>query len=499
MPAAKPAAMSVSALLAAVKGALASALPASITVVGELSNFKAHTSGHLYFSLKDASGSINAAMFRFAASRLRFSPHDGLEVVVTGRVDVYEARGQLQFYVESMSPRGAGALELAFRQLQEKLAREGLFDPAHKVPLPRFPRAVGVITSPTGAAIRDIRRTLARRWPGAGVYLMPVLVQGDGAAADIAAAITAMDASAGRLGIDTIIVGRGGGSLEDLWAFNEEAVARAIHACRTPIISGVGHEVDVTIADLVADVRAATPTAAAELAVPDAADVRRHVSQLAGRASRAMRESLDYWRRSLEACLRSVVFRDPPHRLRSAMQRVDELAHRLPAAARHDVARRRQRLAGPEGRLQALHPARLHADAARKLADLTHRLRWVLGGQSKRAGDTLSALAARLETAHPRHRLALARQQVDATARHLEALSHRSILRRGFSVTRNENGDIIRQAASVTPGQSVHTEVTDGTFRSVVDGEATRKPMAALPTMTKRKTKPQESGPGLFD
>jgi len=499
-PVSKPAAMSVSALLSAVKGALATSLPASITVVGELSNFKAHSSGHLYFSLKDASGCINAAMFRGPASRLRFDPRDGLEVVATGRVDVYESRGQLQFYVESMTPRGAGSLEQAFRQLQEKLAREGLFDAAHKVPLPRFPRAVGIITSATGAAIRDIRRTLARRWPGAGVYLMPVLVQGDGAAADIASAVAEMDASAARLGIDTIIVARGGGSLEDLWAFNEEAVARAIFVCRTPIISGVGHETDVTIADWVADVRAATPTAAAELAVPDAADVRRQVLQLAGRATRAVRESLAYVRRSLEACLRSVVFRDPPHRLRSAMQRVDELTHRLPAAARHELSRRRQRLAGPEARVQALHPARLHADAARRLADLTHRLRWVLGGQSKRAGDELAALTARLEHVHPRHRLALARQQVDAAGRHLEALSYRSVLRRGFSVTRTETGGIIRHAADVSPGQPVQTELADGTFRSVVDGEATRKPPATQPQPPpRRKAKPEESRPGLFD
>jgi len=434
-------------------------------------------------------------MFRHCASRLRFEPRDGLEVVAMGRVDVYEARGQLQFYVESMSPRGAGSLELAFRQLQEKLVREGLFDPAHKVALPRFPRAVGIITSPTGAAIRDIRRTLARRWPAAGVYLMPVLVQGDGAAADIASAIAAMDASAARLGIETIIVGRGGGSLEDLWAFNEEAVARAIFACRTPIISGVGHEIDVTIADWVADVRAATPTAAAELAVPDAADVRRHVFQLAGRAERGVREAVSYWRRALDSCLRSVVFRDPGHRLRSAMQRVDELSHRLSSGARYGLSRRRQRLAGPEGRLVALHPARLHADASRRLADLTHRLRWVLGGQSKRSGDALAALAARLERAHPRHRLAMARQQVDAAGRTLEALSYRSVLRRGFSVTRSENGGIIHHAADVSPGQPVQTELADGTFRSVVDGEALLKPKP----QPRRKNKPEDAGPGLFD
>ena len=485
-----PQAVSVSALLAMVKGALSAALPPRITVVGELSNFKAHTSGHMYFSLKDAGGCINAAMFRGAAGRLRFDPHDGLEVVIEGRVDLYEARGQLQLYVETMTPKGAGALELAFRQLQEKLQREGLFDPAHKVALPRFPRAVGVITSATGAAVRDIRRTLCRRWPGVGMYLIPVLVQGEGAAEDIASAIAAMDASAERFGIDTIIVGRGGGSLEDLWAFNEEAVARAIFVCRTPIISGVGHEVDVTIADLVADVRAATPTAAAELAVPDVTEMRRHVIQLAGRLVRSTQETLGYWRRALDSCMRSVVFRDPRHRLRTAMQRIDEMAHRLGSAVLHSVAQKRHRLADPSARLAALHPARLHADAGHRLAELTNRLRWVLGARSKQAGDALATMESRLLASHPRYRLAMARQRVESVARHLEALSYRSILQRGYSVTRGADGTILRTVATVSAGQAVETELVDGKFKSVVGTGG------AVP---KRKPKPNEDVPGLFD
>ena len=496
---AAPAGMTVTSLLALIKGALTESLPPRITVIGEISNLKMHSSGHVYFSLKDAGACINAAMFRQAASRLKFRPADGLEVVVEGRVDVYEVRGQLQLYVEAMIPKGAGALELAFRQLHDKLKAEGLFDPTHKIPLPRFPRAVGVITSPTGAAVRDIRRTLARRWPAATVYLLPVLVQGDGAAQDIAAAIAAMDAAASQFDIDTIIVGRGGGSLEDLWAFNEEAVARAIFACRTPIISGVGHEVDTTIADLVADVRAATPTGAAELAVPDAADVRRQLAQLATGLLRNVTECLRQWRQSLDACMRSVVFRDPRHRLRTQVQHIDELSHRLRAGARQRLSLGSRRLEPAANRLMALHPARLREMAARRLDALVNRLRWVLGGRSKQAGEALATLQGRLLAAHPRNRLAMASQRLDALGRHLEALGYRSILQRGFSVTRSESGQIVRSVSQVAAGATIQTEVADGNFKSrVTNGnppEETNTPNGELKSTADVKPE-QESKPG---
>lgn len=467
-----PAAISVSMLLAMIKGALTQAMPARMTVVGEISNLKTQSSGHLYFSLKDAKGCISAAMWKGSAARLKFRPTDGLEVVVEGRVDIYDVRGQLQFYVESMTPKGAGSLELAFRQLHDKLKGEGLFDPACKVPIPRYPRAIGLITSPTGAAVRDIGRTLGRRWPAAKIYLLPVLVQGDQAAPDIAQAIAAMDAQAQHFQIDTIIVGRGGGSMEDLWAFNEEVVARAIFACRTPIISGVGHEVDTTIADLVADLRAPTPTGAAELAVPDSADVRRHLAQLGSRLARRMGELFAHARTALEACARSAVFRDPLRVLRTQVQRTDELSHRLRAAARHRLAVSERRLDPLAGRLAALHPARLRERAARRLEELVARLRWVLGARSKKAGDHMSALASRMVAAHPRNRLALATQQLQAAHRHLEALSYRSVLGRGFSVTRLGDGAILRAAADVKPGALLETELIDGKFKSAALGAA---------------------------
>jgi exodeoxyribonuclease VII large subunit len=460
----------VTRLIAAIKDAIAHAFPQAVLAVGEISNLKMHASGHAYFCLKDASASISAVMFRSEVQRLRFRPADGMEVVVEGRVDLYDVRGQLQLYVQSMAPQGAGALELAFRQLKEKLQLEGLFDPARKKPLARYPRAIGIVTSPSGAAVRDIRRTLARRWPASTVYLVPALVQGEGAAEQIAQAVRSLDAEAPRLHIDTIIVARGGGSLEDLWPFNEEVVARAISASGTPVISGVGHETDFTIADMVADVRAATPTAAAEIAVPDQAAVRRSLVECALRLERqAARRLLDA-RAALHAVGRSSAFSDPAARLRTQVQRLDELWHRLRSGLRGELAGGRRRLEPAAEALAALHPARLAERARANLAAALGRLRWVLGGRSKRSGDDLAETDARLRAGDPRHRLALSRQKIDAAERQLEAMSYRSVLRRGFSVTRGEDGAILRAVADVRAGQGIETELADGTFRSRTEG-----------------------------
>jgi exodeoxyribonuclease VII large subunit len=476
---------------------MAEAFPQRVAVVGEISNLKRHSSGHLYFRLKDADAAIDAVMFRRDAKALKFEPTDGLEVVAEGRVDVYEVRGQLQLYVERMTPKGEGALELALRQLRDRLQREGLFDRAAKKHIARFPRAVGVVTSATGAAIRDIRRTLARRWAGVTVYLLPARVQGEGAAGEIAEAVRLLDANAARLRIDTIIVGRGGGSLEDLWAFNEEVVARAIFAADTPVISAVGHEVDVTIADLVADVRAATPTAAAERAVPDAGELRRHLATLGGRLGRIVGERLAAARAELLSVLRSVVFRDPHASVRTQMQRSDELSHRMRAALSAVLSRSRRRLDPLAARLALLHPAVLAERDGARLQRAVSRLAWVLGGRSKRAGDRLAAVAGRLGAAHPRHALALARQQVAAAARQLEAMSYRCVLARGFSVTRAA-GAVLRSVARVRPAMRIETELADGSFTSRAEplpgADHERTPPAA-----RRRRKRGDSGPTLFE
>lgn len=467
--------ISVSTLVGRIKTALTERMPSSIAVVGELSNVKRHSSGHLYFRLKDAGASIDAAMFKPRASKLKFTPVDGLEVVVEGRVDIYAVRGQLQFYAERITPRGAGELDLALRQLITKLRGEGLFDQACKKSIPRFPRAIGLVTSRTGAALRDIRRTLGRRWPGSDVYLLPVLVQGDKAAKQIAEAIAQLDANAKRYAIDTLIVARGGGSLEDLWAFNEEIVARAIYAARTPIISGVGHEVDTTIADMVADLRAPTPTGAAEVAVPDAKEIADTIAQFEFRLRRSLVRLVDHARGSLEAIGKSVVFRDPTWQLRSQAQRIDELSLRLRGGMAESMAQSRQRLAPAVTALASYHPARLAEKATLALANASNALRWALRSRSKLAGDRLAELARRLAGVHPKHPLNLARQRLTGAKGKLEAMGYRQVLARGFSVTRMPDGGILRSLKQTSAGDLITTELADGTFSSTVSGNRRRQ------------------------
>ncbi|MCE5278665.1 MAG: exodeoxyribonuclease VII large subunit [Planctomycetaceae bacterium] len=494
-----PAPWPVSLLVRHIKESLSECFPAAVSVLGEISNFKRHSSGHLYFRLKDANAAIDAVMFRTSAARLKFEPADGLEVVAQGRIDVYDQRGQLQICIDRLSPKGAGELELAFQQLRQKLQAEGLFDPEAKKPLPLYPRAIGLITSPTGAAVRDIARTLARRWPAATVYLLPVMVQGAEAAGQIAQAVALLDAAADRLGIDTLIVARGGGSLEDLWAFNEEGVARAIFAARTPVVCGVGHEVDVTIADLVADVRAPTPTAAAELAVPDGAAVRRGLGTLSARITRRAAETLRSARAELTGLLRSSVFRDPQGPVRTHMRRVDELSHCLASGLAGRLARARRALEAPAAGLGALHPVRLVERARAAVNSLQASLRWNLGARAKSGSEALLRLEGRLTGAIPRHRLALASQRVEAASRQLEAMSYRSVLARGFSVTRDSQGRIVRSAVAVTAGDILNTQVCDGAIASRVVGRGESQP-PPTPAATRRGRKPsRDAGPGLFD
>ena len=372
-----PRQVTVSQLTAAIKMALANGLPGTIHLVGEISNFTRHTSGHLYMTLKDQGGEIRAVMWRSGAATLKFKPADGMEVIATGCVDFYESRGQCQFMIRRLEPRGTGALELAFRQMRERLEKEGLFDPRHKKPIPRFPKTIAVVTSPTGAAIRDVLRTVHRRYPCVRVLVHPAKVQGEGAAAEVAAAIIRLNREAASLGgIDTIIVARGGGSLEELWAFNEEPVARAIHASDIPIISGVGHEVDVTIADLVADLRAATPTAAAELAVPVLAEVFDGLAESQSRMNRAMRNLLELRRSRLDAIGRVSWLRDPGTLTQKVEQRLDDATTQLRTAVRQLIDRQRTRLHGLEVSLTAGRPQVVLQRQRQQLEHLASRLRW---------------------------------------------------------------------------------------------------------------------------
>ena len=324
-----------------------------VTVRGEISNFVRHGSGHLYFTLKDTEGQIRCVMFRSAAMRLRFAPSDGMKVQLRGGVSVYTRGGAYQLYVESMEPDGIGALYLAYEQLKERLAAEGLFDEEHKRPLPRVPRRIGVITSPTGAAVRDIIHVTGRRFPLAQVYLYPSLVQGDGAADNLIRAIDYFDRS--HL-VDVVIIGRGGGSLEDLWAFNNEALARRIYDATVPIISAVGHETDFTICDFVSDLRAPTPSAAAELAVPDVRELCVRLDSLADAAVGALTRVCERRRHALDIIRNRPPLASPELLLERRRRATEELFARATSLADRALADMRGRLVPIVEKLDALSP-----------------------------------------------------------------------------------------------------------------------------------------------
>ena len=327
-----------------------------VCVRGELSNYKAHSSGHQYFTLKDEGAVISCVMFRSDAAKLRFRPESGMKVILYGRVSLFPKSGQYQIYVTSLQPDGVGALAVAFEQLKRRLYQEGLFDPAHKKPLPVYPERVALVTSPTGAAVRDMIRILGRRWPMAQVLVCPVRVQGEGAAEEIAAMLDYVDAH--RLA-DVIITGRGGGSMEDLWAFNEEIVARAIWRCTIPVISAVGHEPDVTISDLVADCRASTPSNAAEIVVPDQGELRRKLQTLSERMSKNQRHKIDVYDRRLQELQRKRVLADPMAFLQDRSMQLDFTQEKLVTAVERVLERYTHRFTHAAASLDAMSPLRV--------------------------------------------------------------------------------------------------------------------------------------------
>jgi exodeoxyribonuclease VII large subunit len=348
--------LTVSQLTMFLKELVETAFP-SVFVCGEISNLTRPQSGHSYLTLKDDQAQIKAVIWRTTASRLRFEPHDGLEVICRGRIEVYPPRGQYQLVVEEIHPKGMGALELALRQLREKLAKEGLFDPARKRRLPAFPRRIAFVTSPTGAAARDFLQVLSRRWRGASVLIIPTRVQGDGAAAEIAAGIAAANRLSGTVhAVDVLVVGRGGGSLEDLWAFNEELVVRAIAASRIPVVSAVGHEIDVTLADLAADVRALTPSEAAERIVPSADDVQQSLAVRQRRLLSALLRRAAEARQRLDRLASNRVFRRPFERLLAASRELDAYSTRFARAIRERLLQVRQRIVSVAAHLESLSP-----------------------------------------------------------------------------------------------------------------------------------------------
>ena len=330
---------------------------ARVWVVGEVSNLRRPGSGHLYLTLKDDGAQIAGVVWRSTVARLRTQPENGMQVAVRGRVAVYAPRGGYQIVIDGLQPFGLGALEEAFRRLCTKLEAEGLFDPARKRPLPFLPRRIAIVTSPSGAALPDVVNVITRRFPPADLLVVPTRVQGEGAAAEIARAIARLNAD--PRGCEVVIVTRGGGSLEDLWAFNEEAVARAIAASRLPVISAVGHEIDVTVADLVADRRALTPSEAGEIVLPRLDQLLATVADAGGRLRRAGERSIDRSRRGLHELRRRLLGRAPARAIADRSQRTDELAERATRAARAAAARARAALGAAAGRLDALSPLRV--------------------------------------------------------------------------------------------------------------------------------------------
>lgn len=414
-----------------------------VWVEGEISNFSRPSSGHWYFSLKDRDAQVRCAMFRQRNTGTTFTPREGTSVIARGRVSLYEPRGDFQLIVEHLEEAGQGQLKREFERLKAKLAAEGLFDEARKRPLPTVPRTIGVVTSPTGAAIRDILHILARRFPAANIIIYPSAVQGAAASPELLAAI---GRAAARQECDVLIVARGGGSLEDLWAFNDERVARAIRAAPMPVVSGVGHEIDFTIADFVADARAPTPSGAAELVVPDRQVWLDAYSRLGRRLAIAvLRQARDCGLRR-EQLAKRLARVHPAVRVRQAAQRLDELEQRLSRAIAADAWQRRSRWSDLCARLAQVSPAALLRDRGLRHAALTQRL-----------GHAIQA-----ELARASHRMHLAQRTLDA-------VSPLATLDRGFAVvTLAATGRVVADAAQLAIGDDVQGRLARGRFRASV-------------------------------
>lgn len=448
--------LSVSELTARVRQTLERGM-GSVWVSGELTNFRAQASGHIYFTLKDEGAQLACVLFRGASNVRRDLLADGRKVLLHGELTVYEARGQYQLLVRQVELQGVGALQLAFDRLKQKLAAEGLFDAARKRPLPAYPFRLGVVTSPTGAALRDVLHVIERRHPALQLVLAPARVQGQGAAEEIAAAIRLLNEFAGAgqpaSGLDLILVTRGGGSLEDLWAFNEEAVARAIFESALPVVSAVGHEIDFTISDFVADVRAATPSAAAEILTQNALVAREWLAGVPAQLRQRVRWRLESLGEAFQHRARRLARLHPRRRLNDWMQRLDDLQETLARASRRQVRDRRLRWANLGGRLWRLRPVRQLAEREATLARLAQQARTAWRGQLEARRLRLANLCARLRLLGP--------QQV---------------LARGYSITRDAaTGAVLRDAHAVVPGQRIQTRLHGGEFTSRVEDGAAGK------------------------
>ncbi|MBN2018694.1 MAG: exodeoxyribonuclease VII large subunit [Sedimentisphaerales bacterium] len=440
----------VSQVTTLIKTALENTLPGKLTVRGEISGWKLHSSGHCYFSLKDEGAVLPCVMWGSNLSKVKFRLENGLAVFATGYIDVYEPQGKYQFYVESMQPAGVGALQLAFEQLVKRLAAQGLFDEAHKKALPKYPQRIGILTSESGAAIHDIVDSIWNRWPCVRLYFYPVPVQGEGAAEKIASAIRDVNRRNDRLKPDVLIVGRGGGSLEDLWAFNEEVLARAIYDSKIPVISAVGHEIDTTIADLVADARASTPTKAGVVAAPDYREVLKQLSAAESQLTGEIESVIELAEQRLETLLASAVFRNPLLPVRNRQQQLDDIEGILAELLKDMLTNAKENLREIYEQVVRLEPHRLLGRKMVEVNDLRSR-----------ANAAVTALLSR------------AGLQITAYENRLAGLNPRAVLKRGYSITTlRQTGVVLKSAADVQVGDTLVTELAG---ENLIESKVTKK------------------------
>lgn len=446
----QPRVYTVSQVTALIKVCLENTLPGRLTITGQISGFRPHSSGHCYFDIKDENAIIPAVMWKSAAAKLKFRPENGLAIIAKGHIDVYPPQGKYQFYADSMTPAGVGALQLAFEQMKEKLAAEGLFDDSHKRPLPKFPFRIAILTSKSGAALHDIVDSIRQRWPIAKLLFYDVPVQGAGAAEKIALAIKDVNRRNRELRIDVMLVGRGGGSMEDLWAFNEEAVARAIYGSKIPIISAVGHEVDVTIADLVADARASTPTKAGVIAVPDIKEVSAHIDNIDNRIRTGTNNILRISAERLNTILASAVFRNPLALIQNRAQILDDFENTLKNSAGSLISGKRQLIQNFFEKILKIEPHRLLAD--KKI---------IINNLHNRFDNQIRAI--------------LHKMNLELTEREsrLAGLNPKSVLQRGYSITRNKRtAGLVKSTEDVREDDFLITELANN---KIIESRVTKK------------------------
>jgi len=440
----------VSQINSLIKIALEEKLPPRLIVRGEISDWKHHSSGHCYFSLKDEGSVLPCVMWASKFKNVKFSPEDGMEILSTGHIDVYASGGKYQLYVDKLEPAGVGALQLAFEQMLAKLRQDGLFDEAHKKSLPLYPMRIGILTSESGAALHDITDSIHSRWPCAKLFLYPVPVQGEGSAAKIASALRDINRRNEKLELDILIVGRGGGAMEDLWAFNEQVLARAIFDSKIPVISAVGHEVDTTIADLVADARASTPTKAGVVAVPDMQEILRQLNSIEQRLATQTRARLKIAEHQLEVILANAVFRNPLVLVQNSRQQLDDLSADLEEFIKSLLAGAHRQLSAAYEQIIKIEPHRL---LGYKTIELNN---W-----QNRADVGI------------RDAINNCRMQLTANENRLSALNPRSVLQRGYSITTNkQTGLLVKTPGDVSIGDLLITELQN---ENMIESEVKKK------------------------